>query len=162
MGQIDTAIERLAKREVDVTNMQDQFKFVLQELAKSSNATVAALLDKMRTEPTLNKVNGDSKFAGPVTRFLLIGPQAKDLEHIRQKLPRGLTAELNHAPNTDRQNFPANMHYCLISGHNDFTKVWQACRSHYGESKVFRLQNGADGTFAHYIEQLCRDRLASL
>lgn len=87
-------------------------------------------------------------------RFMLIGPMQKDIARIKERLPRSLNVELIFGENSDHIKLPANIDYCIISGHADFTRRWQTCRDHYGQSKVHRMENGSIGTFANQIETL--------
>lgn len=92
--------------------------------------------------------------AKAVVRFLLIGPQEKEIARIRERLPRSLNVELIYGENSDQVRLPANIQFCLVSGHHDFTRRWQTVRDLYGAEKAFRMENGSIGTFAHKIEEL--------
>lgn len=87
-------------------------------------------------------------------RFLLVGPLQKDISRIKERLPRSLNVELIFGENSDHMKLPANIDYCIISGHADYTRRWQTCRDTYGQSKVHRMENGSIGTFANQIEVL--------
>lgn len=89
-----------------------------------------------------------------VVRFLLIGPQEKEMARIRERLPRSLNVELIYGENSDHVRLPSNIQFCLVSGHHDFTRRWQTVRDLYGPDKAFRMENGSIGTFAHKIEEL--------
>jgi len=87
-------------------------------------------------------------------RFLVVGPMQKDIARIKERLPRSLNVDLVFGENSDHIKLPANIDYCIISGHADYTRRWQTCRDFYGQSKVHRMENGSIGTFASQIEVL--------
>jgi hypothetical protein len=86
-------------------------------------------------------------------RFLLIGPQTKDIVRIKERLPRALNVDLQLSENDPQVKLPANVHYCLISGHADYAKCWQVARAAYGDNAV-RMDNGSIGTYANQVEIL--------
>lgn len=90
-------------------------------------------------------------------RFLLFGPFDKDIAHIQQRLPRSLNVELIRGENHNQYRFPGSIHYCLISGHADYTRRFLSAREFYGTERVIRMSNGSDGTFAHQIEKLASE-----
>jgi len=87
-------------------------------------------------------------------RFLLVGPMQKDIARIKERLPRSLNVDLIFGENSDHIKLPANIDYCVVSGHADYTRRWQTCRDFYGQSKVHRMENGSIGTFSNQIEIL--------
>lgn len=88
------------------------------------------------------------------TRVLIVGPLEKELPRIKERLPRSLNIELLHGENADHIKLPTNIHYALVSGHNDCSRRWATIRAHYGD-KAHRMANGSIGTFVHAIEELC-------
>jgi hypothetical protein len=88
------------------------------------------------------------------TRILIVGPLEKELPRIKERLPRSLNVDLLHGENADHIKLPTNIHYALVSGHNDCSRRWATVRAHYGD-KAHRMANGSIGTFVHAIEELC-------
>jgi hypothetical protein len=95
----------------------------------------------------------ENKRIAPV-RILVVGLLEKELPRIKERLPRHLNVDLIHGENSDSINLPTNIHYAVVSGHNDCLRRWQTVLAHYGD-KAHRMPNGAIGSFVHAIENLC-------
>jgi hypothetical protein len=104
-----------------------------------------------------------AKVASPPVRFVLVGPHKKDLELIRQKLPRHLEVELmcgKSLGGISMATLPSRVDFCLVTGKSEYTLQWRVCREKYGHDCVARLENGSISTFAHRVEELARMKLA--
>jgi len=86
-------------------------------------------------------------------RFLLIGLHTKDIQHIKERLPRSLNVELICHDNSERSPLPTNVHYCLVTGHVEYLGRWQRALALYG-SRALRMENGSVSTFAKRVETL--------
>jgi hypothetical protein len=122
---------------------------VLSDTSKEGRSTERALAEAIMASPP----PAPPARVAPI-RFLLIGPLEKEIARIHERLPRSLNVELIYGENSEQVRLPANVHFCLVSGHHDFTRRWQTVRDHYGTEKAFRMENGSIGTFAHKIEEL--------
>jgi hypothetical protein len=90
-------------------------------------------------------------------RFLIVGVLEKELPRIKARLPRHLShVDLLHGENSDSIVLP-NVHYALVSGHNDCSRRWATIHTHYND-KAHRMANGSIGSFVHAIEDLCARR----
>jgi len=111
-------------------------------LSPRPRATSADILPRNGAEPRLAPM-----------RFLVLGPFPKDITRIKERLPRTYNVDLIYGENNDSVKLPANIHYALVSGHNDFTRRWQTVLATYGD-KAKRVENGSLGAFVHAIEHL--------
>jgi len=129
-------------------------------LMKVANQTATGGVQLMQAEMQKGTLTHDGHLNPPKVqrvapvRFLVVGPLPKDVTRIKERLPRSLNVEIILGENNDQIKLPANIDYCVVSGHADFTRRWQTCRDAYGQSKVHRMENGSIGTFANQIEVL--------
>jgi hypothetical protein len=59
--------------------------------------------------------------------------------------------ELIYGENSEAAAMPANVHYCIVSGHHDWHRRWNTAKDKYG-AKAIRVANGSIGAFTHQIE----------
>jgi hypothetical protein len=118
-------------------------------------------------EPPANTIpfNGNGNHAEERTRpntppmqFVLIGLHQKDIERIRQKLPKhvGRAADMVVIEDTTADVMPRKADYCLVTNEHDNSgdRRWKFCLETYGSAKCVRLANSSISAFRAKIEEL--------
>ena len=116
-------------------------------LSQSNSRVAAAVTGVQRDTDKKNLVSMAA------LRFLLIGLHTKDIQHIKERLPRSMNVELICHDNSERTPLPTNVHYCLVTGHVEYLGRWQRALAMYGQ-RALRMDNGSVSTFAKRIETL--------
>lgn len=126
--------------------------------AKGNDVAEKLLAEDMGDKAVLSRTFVPPRNFAPV-RFLLVGVLTKSLFHIQKAIKPEFNVELSVGDNDANGSLPANVHYCLVSGHNDCSRRFVACRDKYGSQKVIRLPNGAVGTFSNEINRLAETHI---
>jgi len=166
-AKVDLTLKRIDEVEALVLKSMDDMETIngtYTRMMKASEEMSARFREKFGTAPPEPEeldareieMNLRPRPAGPEPRmnpirFLLLGPYPKDITRIKEHLPRSFNVELIYGENSEAASMPANIHYCIVSGHHDWHRRWNTAKDKYG-AKAIRVANGSIGAFTHQIE----------